>query len=194
MSGPAYDSAPPGGGERARPLTLVVIGFLVVIADLRADGFDLLPDPIGWVLVVIGLAPLRGRHPGFSVAYGTAIALVPLSLLLLSSVDLLDGAAARAASLLDTLTTVAVEAGVLLGVAALTARERTRRIALVALAGAALAAVIGAASALFAPVEQTTVSGGSAALLVVVVVAVLVLLLAALLWLYRVGAEPEFRR
>lgn len=193
-AGPAYDSAPPRGDDRMRPLTLVVLGFLLVIADFSIDGFDLLPDPIGWLLVVLGLAPLRDRHAGFTAAYWAAIVLVPLSLLLFSSTDLLAGGAQRAVTVLDQLTQFAVEAGVLIAVAALSQRERTRRIALVALAIDAVLTVAQIVLALVGPAQQTDVSGGAAGIVVLGVLLVLGLVLAALVWLYRVGQEPEFAR
>lgn len=50
------------------PLARVAWGFLVVVVDVRTDGFDLVPDPLGWVLVLAGLVPLAGRDPWFAAA------------------------------------------------------------------------------------------------------------------------------
>ena len=193
-SGPAYDAPPRRGDDRMRPLTLVVIGLLLVIGDFTIDGFDLLPDPVGWLVVVLGLAPLRDRHRGFLVGYWSAIALVPLSLLLFSSADLLDGSAQRAVAVLDALTSLAVEAGVLVAVAALTRNEGTRRIARVALVLDVMLTVVETLLALLGPQESTDATGGAAVVVVLAVVGVLALVIAALIWLYRVGQEAEFAR
>ncbi|MBS43939.1 MAG: hypothetical protein CMH83_12410 [Nocardioides sp.] len=50
-----------------RPLALVAWGFVVVIADLRFDGLDVLPDPLGFALVAAGLAQVRAHHPAYGV-------------------------------------------------------------------------------------------------------------------------------
>lgn len=42
-------------------LQWVAIGLVVVLLDLAAQGWDLLPDPLGWLLVLLGLARLRDR-------------------------------------------------------------------------------------------------------------------------------------
>ena len=44
------------------PLGAVVAGLLIVLFDLRVSGFDLLLDPVGWLVVVGGLRrlPLSG--------------------------------------------------------------------------------------------------------------------------------------
>ncbi|GHJ57702.1 hypothetical protein NOK12_02210 [Nocardioides sp. OK12] len=53
------------------PLRTVVVGLLLVVGDLRiGDGEvapDLLPDPVGWVLVAVALGRLAHLHPGFRV-------------------------------------------------------------------------------------------------------------------------------
>ena len=41
-----------------RPLQSVAMGLVVVALTARAGGFDLLPDPLGWFLVVLGLQQL----------------------------------------------------------------------------------------------------------------------------------------
>jgi hypothetical protein len=40
------------------PLGRIALGLLVVLLDLRLEGFDALPDVLGWVLVVVGLGEL----------------------------------------------------------------------------------------------------------------------------------------
>lgn len=41
-----------------RPLLLVASGLVLVITDFRTESLDLLPDPVGWILVAIGAAAL----------------------------------------------------------------------------------------------------------------------------------------
>jgi hypothetical protein len=46
------------------PLGAVALGLVLVLADLRASSVDLIPDPLGWLLVAVGtsrLAPLSAR-------------------------------------------------------------------------------------------------------------------------------------
>lgn len=56
------------------PLARVALGLVIVVLDLRFEGVDLMPDPVGWALVLWGLVPLAGRHRGFGA--GVAAALV----------------------------------------------------------------------------------------------------------------------
>ena len=57
-----------------------MIGFLLVILDFRFDGFDLIPDLLGWVIVLAGLMPLAGRSRGFAAAGAAAAVGVLLAL------------------------------------------------------------------------------------------------------------------
>lgn len=54
-------------------------GFLFLF-DLRLNGFDLLPDFIGYILFYNGLGKLLDRHPDFAAARKPVIALIILSL------------------------------------------------------------------------------------------------------------------
>lgn len=54
-------------------LRLVAWGLLVVLLDLPLNGFDVLPDVAGWVLVVLGLWDLAQRQPLLRRARGAAI-------------------------------------------------------------------------------------------------------------------------
>lgn len=49
-------------------LRLVFWGLLVVLVDLRVNGPDLVPDPLGWLLALVAVLGLRGWHRGFSLA------------------------------------------------------------------------------------------------------------------------------
>ncbi len=44
-------------------LQTVVMGLVIVFLDIPPDGYDWIADPAGWVLVLLGLAPLAGRLP-----------------------------------------------------------------------------------------------------------------------------------
>ncbi|MEZ5097129.1 MAG: hypothetical protein R2731_14115 [Nocardioides sp.] len=50
------------------PLGKAAWGFLLAALDLRINGVDLLPDPVGWVLAAVGVWALAGRSLGFRVA------------------------------------------------------------------------------------------------------------------------------
>lgn len=50
------------------PLGMVVAGLLLVVNDFRFNGLDLIPDLIGWGIVLGGLAKLAGRSPWFTAA------------------------------------------------------------------------------------------------------------------------------
>lgn len=45
------------------PLQKVAMGLVIVFLSARFAGYDALPDPVGWGLVVAGLLPLRSRLP-----------------------------------------------------------------------------------------------------------------------------------
>lgn len=44
-------------------LQTVVMGLVIVFLDVPPDGFDWVADPIGWLVVLVGLAPLADRLP-----------------------------------------------------------------------------------------------------------------------------------
>jgi hypothetical protein len=43
------------------PLQKVAMGLVIVLVDAFFGGYDAVPDPIGWALVITGLLPLRPR-------------------------------------------------------------------------------------------------------------------------------------
>ncbi len=60
------------------PLGAAATGLILVLVDFRIQGFDLIPDPIGWVLAAVALCSLRPVHRGFTVAGVAAwLAVVP---------------------------------------------------------------------------------------------------------------------
>lgn len=55
------------------PLQKIAMGLVITLVDVIAAGYDVIPDVLGWVLVVLGLRELRAR---ISVA-----TLIPMSVL-----------------------------------------------------------------------------------------------------------------
>ena len=96
------------------PLTRFVIGFVVVLLDFRIDGFDLLPDLVGWTLVLTAVVALRRRSGWFRVAA------VAAAIELLVSLTELTQAASELSALVDAVATTvllfAVTSGVIAGV------------------------------------------------------------------------------
>jgi hypothetical protein len=66
------------------PLQKVAMGLVVVFLSARFSGYDALPDPVGWGLVVAGLLPLRTRIPlgGWALALAVVAGLVAVPLVL----------------------------------------------------------------------------------------------------------------
>lgn len=73
-------------------LRTVATGLVVVFLAVVADGYDLLADPLGWILVLVGLAPLHEVLPRHRAV--TAAALLSLVVSVLTWVP--DWAAGRA--------------------------------------------------------------------------------------------------
>ena len=56
------------------PLQKVAMGFVIVLVDaFFLGGWDAVPDPVGWGLVLAGLLALRGRVAGTDTLLGTAV-------------------------------------------------------------------------------------------------------------------------
>jgi hypothetical protein len=55
------------------PLQKVAMGFVIVLLDAPFGGYDGLPDPVGWGLVIAGLLSLRGLLRGADTLLGVAI-------------------------------------------------------------------------------------------------------------------------
>ncbi|NYG56644.1 hypothetical protein [Nocardioides perillae] len=62
-----------GVDPRLAPLRTMAFGLLVVLVDLRFDGFDVLPDPVGWVVAVVVVSRLAGLHRAFTVATAASV-------------------------------------------------------------------------------------------------------------------------
>jgi len=62
------------------PLRTMGIGMVLVIADFRFNGLDVVPDPLGWLAVVVGAFQLVAVDRVFRWAAVAAVLAVPLSL------------------------------------------------------------------------------------------------------------------
>ena len=51
-----------------RSLRLLFWGLIAVVVDVRVDGPDLVPDPVGWLVALVAVARLARLAPGFGVA------------------------------------------------------------------------------------------------------------------------------
>jgi hypothetical protein len=62
------------------PLVIVTVGLVLTMLDFwRYDGWDLLPDPLGYGLIFVGLTPLARAERRFRTARWIALALMLLS-------------------------------------------------------------------------------------------------------------------
>lgn len=169
-------------------LGMLVAGFLVIIADLRINGLDLISDPIGWLFVLIGLAGLTRLHPGFTLAAISSIAGLVLSV---GSITEAPGV------LLGTLESVAMT-GVVFGtctaILALSAGERDRRAAqVIRWSDLALTAVgvVGFAAG-EGDADRVQVHGALAPVVIVLALTALVVGIWFLLLAWRVRREPAY--
>lgn len=55
-------------------LRTVALGLLIVFLDARMEDWDLVADPVGWLLVLVGLAPVGERLPGARGAAAVSLA------------------------------------------------------------------------------------------------------------------------
>lgn len=105
------------------PMARVATGFLMVVVDLRIGGLDLVPDVVGWLLVVAGLVPLARRHEWFAAAAAAAV------LGAIVSVPLFVGEPGPAVSMLTTGVETAMVFGTCSGIRAVVGRESVTRTA-----------------------------------------------------------------
>lgn len=83
------------------PLRLLALGMLMVVVDINLT-FDVLVDPIGWMLIVYGLTSVLHVHPSFRPAQGAAIASLVASLGLVVNLGSLVTVVANVVSILAT--------------------------------------------------------------------------------------------
>jgi hypothetical protein len=55
------------------PLQKVAMGLVIVFLHAPIGGYDALPDPLGWALVIAGVWPLRARIPSGDTATTLAV-------------------------------------------------------------------------------------------------------------------------
>lgn len=77
----SVDNGTPGRLGRVRPVTKIATGFVFAFGALRFNGFDLLLNPVGWLVCVSGLSQLQRSADGpFSRARSSAVVMVCVSL------------------------------------------------------------------------------------------------------------------
>ncbi|MGA8255486.1 MAG: hypothetical protein WB767_02830, partial [Nocardioides sp.] len=59
-----------------KPLQAMAMGYLIIALYARQSGYDLLPDPVGWVLVLVGVRGLPDAAPRRLLGSTAAVALV----------------------------------------------------------------------------------------------------------------------
>ncbi len=85
------------------------MGLVVVLLTASVNGYDALPDPIGWVLVLVGLGPLPVPQRGALQALATVSLVVSVAVWVPSAREALnvtDDSLAWAASIPEILTLV----------------------------------------------------------------------------------------
>jgi hypothetical protein len=161
---------------------MIAAGLGPVVADLRYNGFDLIPDLMGWAVVLSGLAKLVGRSPWFTAGAVAAACgvLVGLPLLLAEPGPLL--------SAVEGVVLAVVVFGTCTGIRDVVANERTRGTAnLFRWAELVLTLVALPATLLVGPTEVT----GTAAFGVVVgVLAALAFFACFLVFLWSNRSDP----
>lgn len=169
------------------PLGRITVGLLVVLVDLRFNGLDLVPDVVGWALVLVGLRFLVGRHGWFQLA--SAAAAIEL---VVSVFELLQPATGPAV-LVDAVAGPAVMFGVCSGVIVTVANPGVRRTADVIRWLSVVLALLDLAFQAAAVDGQQDV-GGPAALAVVLFVGVaLGVMVWFLVFCWRHRALPELQ-
>ncbi len=133
-----------------KPLLNVVGGLILVFLDLRVGGgglqLDLLPDPVGWVVVMVALARLAPVHQGFRVGAIAAGVGALVSAPVWPGPALVGPAApwlGIAAGVVDLVVVVAALTGVMASVPARAGGARTLRTTYVVAAGGYALLVLG---------------------------------------------------
>ncbi len=70
-------------------LQTVAMGLVIVFLDAGAGGWDWVADPVGWILVLMGLSPVKEFLPGYAGTFAAAWVCLAVSVLTLppDSVD-----------------------------------------------------------------------------------------------------------
>lgn len=168
-----------------RSLATVAWGMILVVADFRINDLDLIPDPVGWVLVAVGAWSLvRTADQAFPAAK-TWFALVAAAAVVALLPALLDwvGVSSRILNLLAGAAEVVVMISMCTGLmAALPARRASAKAVRTA---AVVTAVAGVAVTYAASVEPVFVP-----LAVLTVVAVLAVVVWFLVLLFGAAKDP----
>lgn len=167
-------------------LGMLVAGFLIVIADLRIKGFDLITDPIGWVLALVALAGLTRLHWGFTLAAASSVAGLIVSVGSIQQPT--EGLLGTAESIVMT----GVVFGTCSAILALSSSARDRRAADVIRWVDLALTVFVVASSPWTPDEKVDVSGAAAFPLVALVILALGVVIWFLLLVWRVRREPAY--
>jgi hypothetical protein len=106
-----------------RPLLIVFWGLVVVVLDLWVEGYDVVVDAVGWLLVVVGTLRLRQADPAFTYAIVGAVVGGIGSVHQLVPGYILDDAVASLLAVVETLALTALVVGTCAGVERILAHE-----------------------------------------------------------------------
>jgi len=62
-----------GGSTALKPLAAMGWGLLLVLLDLRVNGLDLVPDPVGWLAVLLAARSLSPLHRAFAWSVAASV-------------------------------------------------------------------------------------------------------------------------
>ncbi|RYC13664.1 hypothetical protein [Nocardioides zhouii] len=154
------------------PLGMVVAGLVLVVVDFRYNGLDLVPDLVGWAVVLGGLVKLLTRSRWFTAAAIAASGGIAIGL------PLLVAESGRLLSAVESVVMVIVVFGTCSGIRDVAAGDRTRHQADLIRWTCLVLTSVALAVGLF--VEPTVVTGSAGLVVVVAVLAVL----AYVAWLF----------
>ena len=95
------------------PPTRILWGLVLIVFDFRIDGLDLVPDLLGWLVIVWGIVPLRDRSGWFDLA------MVGAALGALLSIPQLVSAPGPELTMVESLAMTALVFGTCSGIATL---------------------------------------------------------------------------
>ncbi|MGO0577308.1 hypothetical protein [Ornithinimicrobium panacihumi] len=198
-----------------RPLKTAALGILIVAFDLNIGAFDLLFDPVGWALVVLGVHRLADRHEGFrwariAAVVGLVASVFTAVLRRTESVTSGDGGGitSTTSSVVEPFWSTSIEmlaqAGFVIGLCtaliALTQDERIRRASRTlrwALPATDLAALVASLLVVTLVVEGSTNPPTIGALAALLAIPLVIIGLALAIWFFmtlvRASREPTFQ-
>jgi hypothetical protein len=161
---------------------MVVAGLGLIVADFRFNGFDFIPDVVGWGFLLGGLVKLRGRSPWFTAAA------VAAAFGVLVGIPQQFGEASPALSAVEGLVLGVFVFSTLTGIRAVVGSERTRNTANLLRWSDLTVSVLGALGPVLG--GPTEVSGLGVPLLVLAVLAALGLVVWLLVFLWSIRHDP----